>query len=213
MSGGWYDFTIMQSALEAARRVRGYTSPNPWVGAVIVRDGEISPWGATSPPGGAHAEASALAGVDARGAEMYVTLEPCFAFPGKRTPPCSGAIIEAGVRKVVVALEDPDPGVRARGVAAMREAGIEVEVGDGHDTAVELLRPYLKHRSTGRPYVIAKFAASLDGRIATSTGESKWITGEAARDLGHQQRACFDAIRRQRHRTCRRPIADGAARW
>lgn len=184
----------MQQALDAARRVRGTTSPNPWVGAVVVRDGEVISVGATSPPGGPHAEAAALAGIDARGADVYVTLEPCFPFEGKRTPPCSAALIEAGVRRVVVALEDPDPGVRGKGIAALRDAGIAVEAGDGAAEATALLRPYLKHRMTGLPYVIAKFAASLDGRIATANGDSKWITGEAARDYAHQQRAWVDAI-------------------
>lgn len=186
---------FMARAIEAAHAVRGTTSPNPNVGAVLVRDGRILATAATSPYPGAHAEANVLAAVpDARGADVYVTLEPCFPFEGKRTPPCSAAFIAAGVRRVAVALEDPDPGVRGRGIAALREAGIEVEVGDGRDEAIAGLRPYLKQRSTGLPYVIAKFAASLDGRTATASGDSKWITGEAARDLGHQQRAWVDAI-------------------
>ncbi len=185
----------MQMALDAAASVRGSTSPNPWVGAVLVRDGSVVSVGATNPPPGAHAEAAAIAGMP-RGAgdELYVTLEPCSPFPGKRTRPCTEAIIEAGIRRVIVALEDPHPGVRGQGIAMLRTAGVEVEVGDGRDAAVALLRPYLKHRQTGLPYVIAKFAASLDGRTATATGDSKWITGEAARARGHEQRAWVDAV-------------------
>ncbi len=184
----------MQRALEAAAAVRGATGPNPWVGAVLVRDGQVVSVGATAPAGGTHAEAAALAGIDAREAELYVTLEPCVAFAAKRTPPCAEAIIAAGCARVVVAMEDPDPHVRGRGIAALRSAGIRVAAGDGAEAAMELLRPYIKHRQTGRPYVIAKFAASLDGRTATRTGHSKWITGESARNRVHQERARVDAI-------------------
>jgi diaminohydroxyphosphoribosylaminopyrimidine deaminase/5-amino-6-(5-phosphoribosylamino)uracil reductase len=184
----------MQQALDAAMAVRGTTSPNPWVGATLVRHGKVLSVGATAPPGGPHAEVAALAGLDARGATLYTTLEPCFPFDGKRTRPCSEVIVHAGVAKVVVALEDPDPNVRGRGIGHLMAAGIEVEVGDGHDEAVRGLRPYLKHRQTGIPYVVAKFAASLDGRIAANSGDSKWITGEIARDLSHRQRAWVDAI-------------------
>jgi len=185
---------FMQLALDAAASVRGATSPNPWVGAVLVRDGQVIATGATSPPSGPHAEAAALANVDARGADVYVTLEPCAPFDGKRTRPCAEALVEAGVRRVIVALQDPDPNIAGRGVAILRQAGIEVSIGEGHDRAVELLRPYLKHRRLRLPYVIAKFAASLDGRTSTRTGDSKWITGPDARDLGHQQRARADAV-------------------
>lgn len=184
----------MQQALDAARAVRGHTSPNPWVGAVLARDGHVIATGATAPPGGPHAEAAALAGADARGATLYVTLEPCAPFPGKRTRPCAEVITEAGVSRVVIALEDPDPNVRGRGIAILRSAGIEVDTGDGHDDALALLRPYLKHRTTGVPYVIAKYASSLDGRIATASGESKWLTGESARDRAHRERAWVDAV-------------------
>lgn len=185
---------FMQAAVDAAEAVRGTTSPNPWVGAVVASEGQIVARGATSPPGGMHAEAAALVGQIPAGSTLYATLEPCAPFEGKRTPPCSARAIEAGIAKVVVALEDPDPRVRGRGIAAMREAGIEVEVGDGRDEVVAQLRPYLKHRQAGRPYVIAKFAASLDGRTSANTGDSKWITGEAARDRSHQERAKVDAI-------------------
>ena len=183
----------MQRALAAARGVRERTSPNPWVGAALVRGGRVVAEGATAPDGGPHAEAQALAG-GGSGGTLYVTLEPCAPFPGKRTRPCAEAIIEAGIERVVVALLDAEPRVRGRGVELLLEAGIEVEVGDGAAEAEALLRPYLKHRETGRPYVIAKFAATLDGRIAAAGGDSQWITGEAARERAHQQRAWVDAI-------------------
>jgi diaminohydroxyphosphoribosylaminopyrimidine deaminase/5-amino-6-(5-phosphoribosylamino)uracil reductase len=115
-------------------------------------------------------------------------------FPGKRTPPCAEAIVAAGISKVVVAVEDGHPAVAGRGLEYLREHRVAVEVGDGREETLALLRPFLKHRSTGLPYVIAKFAASLDGRIATVSGDSKWVTGEAARDRGHQERARVDAI-------------------
>lgn len=185
---------FMQRALELAASARGATSPNPWVGAVLVRDGRVVAEGATAPPGGPHAEAVALAVADARGCDLYVTLEPCVPFPGKRTPPCAEAIIAAGCRRVVVAMEDPDPAVGGRGLALLRSAGVPVETGDGAEAARDLLRPYTRHRLTGRPYVIARFAASLDGRTATRSGDSKWITGEAARDRAHRERAWVDAI-------------------
>ena len=185
----------MQRALDAAGRVQGFTSPNPWVGALIERDGEVLAVGATSPPGGGHAEANAIASTpSAEGATLYCTLEPCFPFEGKRTPPCSQAIIDAGIARVVIAIEDPDPNVRGLGIESLRTAGVEVEVGDGAAAATEQLRPYIKHRQTSRPYVIAKFATSLDGRIATATGDSQWITGDAARERAHEGRAIADAI-------------------
>ncbi len=184
----------MQRALREAATARGRTKPNPWVGAVVVRGGEVVGVGATAPYGGPHAEAAALAAAGPGGGELYVTLEPCMPFTGKRTPPCAEAIVAAGISKVVVALEDAHPSVAGRGIAYLREHGVVVEVGDGREESVALLRPFLKHRATGLPYVIAKFAASLDGRIATALGDSKWITGEAARDRAHQERARVDAI-------------------
>lgn len=186
--------TPMRLALEAARAVRGTTSPNPWVGAVVTRDGEVISTGATSPYGGPHAEAAALANIDARGATLYTTLEPCMPFEGKRTPPCTLAIIEAGIAKVVVALVDPHAPVRGQGVASLRSHGIEVEVGDGGDAAVELLRPYLKFRQSGRPYVIAKFATSLDGKVGAPSAGVTWLTGARAVERAHQDRAWIDAI-------------------
>ncbi len=184
----------MKRALDAAAAARGFTSPNPWVGAVLVRDGKLLAVGATAPPGGPHAEAAALALAPGEGADLYITLEPCVPFPGKRTPSCAERIAASGVRRVVVAMPDPDPHVAGRGIAALRQAGVAVEVGDGQAEAVELLRPYIKHRQTGMPYVILKFAASLDGRIAAASGDARWITGDAAREAAHRQRAWVDAV-------------------
>jgi diaminohydroxyphosphoribosylaminopyrimidine deaminase/5-amino-6-(5-phosphoribosylamino)uracil reductase len=148
--------------------------------------------GATAPPGGDHAEVSALraAGELARSGTLYVTLEPC-AHHG-RTPPCTDAVISSGIRRVVVALEDPDPQVQGRGIAALRAAGLEVQVGVGAEAAGEQLAAYLKHRRTGRPWV--KLAASLDGRTAAPDGTSRWITGPAARLDAHRLRAQSDAV-------------------
>ena len=150
--------------------------------------------GATAPPGGPHAEVTALAraGEAARGATLYATLEPC-AHHG-RTPPCVDAIIEAGVARVVVGIEDPDERVAGRGVAALRAAGIEVTVGVAADEVAEQLAPYVKHRRTGQPWVVLKMAASLDGRSAAPDGTSRWITGESARRDVHRLRAHSDAV-------------------
>lgn len=187
---------FMHLALDAARAVRGTTSPNPWVGAVIVRDGAVVAVGATEPPGGRHAEAVALdlAGDAARGAELFVTLEPCTPFPGKRTASCAARLVHSGIARVTVALADPDSNVHHSGLTLLSEAGIDVVVGDGAEDARQDLRPYVKHRQTARPYVIARWASSLDGRTATATGESQWITGPAARDRSHHQRARVDAV-------------------
>ena len=184
----------MEQALGLSAQVRGTTSPNPWVGCVIESpDGRLFE-GATQPPGGSHAEVVALeaAGTAARGATVWVTLEPC-SHTG-RTPPCADALIEAGVRRVVVALVDPDPRVSGQGLDRLRQAGIEVEVGEGSEVAREQLAPYVKHRTTGRPYVVLKMGASLDGRTAAPDGTSQWITGGAARTDAHQLRADSDAI-------------------
>jgi diaminohydroxyphosphoribosylaminopyrimidine deaminase/5-amino-6-(5-phosphoribosylamino)uracil reductase len=180
----------MQRAMELAGSVRATTSPNPWVGAVLSTGHE----GATQPPGGPHAEVVALqaAGEAARGATLYVTLEPCVHHG--RTPPCTEAIVAAGVSRVVVGIEDPDPRVAGRGIAALRNAGIEVTVGIEEDAVREQLAPYLKHRRTGRPWVVLKLAATLDGRTAAPDGSSKWITGEAARADAHRLRAESDAV-------------------
>ncbi|MHB8671957.1 MAG: bifunctional diaminohydroxyphosphoribosylaminopyrimidine deaminase/5-amino-6-(5-phosphoribosylamino)uracil reductase RibD [Acidimicrobiales bacterium] len=190
------DEAAMRRALELAGAVRAITSPNPWVGAVLAT---AHGWfeGATSPPGGPHAEIVALqaareAGVDPAGATLYSTLEPC-AHLG-RTPPCADAIIEAGVTRVVVAIEDPDPKVAGAGLARLHAAGLEVGAGMLGAQAEEQLAPYLKHRRTGRPWVVLKLAATLDGRTAAPDGSSRWITGEAARRDAHRLRAESDAV-------------------
>ena len=187
----------MEQALALAAAVRGRTSPNPWVGAVVVcADGRVFE-GATQPPGGPHAEVEALAaaraaGADLAGATLITTLEPC-SHTG-RTPPCTDAIIEAGVARVVVGIEDPDPLVAGRGLARLREAGIDVSLGELADEVRAQLAPYLKHRLTGRPYVTLKLGATLDGRTAAPDGSSRWITGEEARTDVHRLRAESDAV-------------------
>ena len=184
---------MMDLALEAARSCRLVTSPNPWVGCVIdATDGQFL--GATSPPGGNHAEINALeaAGQRAEGADLYTTLEPCN--HQGRTGPCTDAVIAAGVARVVVAIEDPDRAVCGQGISALREAGIEVEVGVRADEVAQLLAPYLKHRRTGLPWVVLKLAASLDGRIAAPDATSRWITGPEARIDAHRLRAESDAV-------------------
>jgi diaminohydroxyphosphoribosylaminopyrimidine deaminase / 5-amino-6-(5-phosphoribosylamino)uracil reductase len=188
------DTEAMRRAVDLAAAVRGTTSPNPWVGAVIGSvDGAMFE-GATRPPGGAHAEVVALAaaGERARGATLWVTLEPCCHHG--RTPPCTDAIVEAGVARVVIAVDDPDPQVSGAGIARLREAGVEVMVGVEAGAVRRQLSPYLKHRRTGRPEVLLKLAASLDGRIAAPDGSSQWITGEAARRDAHRLRAQSDAV-------------------
>jgi diaminohydroxyphosphoribosylaminopyrimidine deaminase/5-amino-6-(5-phosphoribosylamino)uracil reductase len=194
------DVERMRRAMALAATVRSSTAPNPWVGCVVVpagapSDGDATSFeGATAPPGGPHAEVTALAaaGAAARGATLYATLEPC-AHHG-RTPPCVDAIIEAGVARVVVGIEDPDPRVAGRGMAALRAAGIEVTEGVVAEEVAEQLAPYVKHRRTGQPWVVLKMAASLDGRTAAPDGTSRWITGEAARRDVHRLRALSDAV-------------------
>jgi diaminohydroxyphosphoribosylaminopyrimidine deaminase/5-amino-6-(5-phosphoribosylamino)uracil reductase len=187
------DETVMRRALALASTARIAAHPNPWVGAVLVPGDHT---GATGRPGGAHAEAAALAaaGGEARGATAYVTLEPCAPFEGKRTPSCADALAEAGVARVVGGMLDPDERVAGRGVARLREAGIEVTVGVCEDEVREQLAPYVTHRTTGRPYVLLKLAASLDGRTAAPDGTSRWITGPEARADAHRLRAESDAV-------------------
>jgi diaminohydroxyphosphoribosylaminopyrimidine deaminase/5-amino-6-(5-phosphoribosylamino)uracil reductase len=188
------DEAAMRRALELAASVRGTTSPNPWVGAVVVSPDGTSFEGATEPPGGRHAEVMALdaAGDAARSGTLFCTLEPC-SHHG-RTPPCVDALLAAGVARVVVAIADPDEHVRGQGIAQLRAAGIEVDVGVCADEVSHLLAPYLKHRTTGRPWVVLKLAASLDGRTAAPDGSSQWITGEQARADAHRLRAESDAV-------------------
>jgi diaminohydroxyphosphoribosylaminopyrimidine deaminase / 5-amino-6-(5-phosphoribosylamino)uracil reductase len=191
------DGALMHRAVAVADSVRGTTAPNPWVGCVIVSGHDPAQVfeGATAPPGGPHAEVVALAqagDLHAQGATLFTTLEPC-AHHG-RTPPCTDAIIAAGVARVVIAVEDPDAHVAGRGVEALRAAGIEVTVGSGAAEVSEQLAPYLKHRTTGQPWVVLKMAASLDARTAAPDGTSRWITGPEARRDVHRLRARSDAI-------------------
>ncbi len=169
-------------------------APNPLVGAVVVRDGRPVGEGWHQRYGEAHAEVNALAaaGEAARGATLYVTLEPCCHF-GK-TPPCTDAVIRAGISRVVAAMSDPFPQVAGRGAELLRRAGIAVEVGLGEAEARRLNAPYLKLLATGRPYVHAKWAMTLDGKIATRSGDSKWISNEASRRRAHELRGRMDAI-------------------
>lgn len=184
----------MAAAIDAAAAVRGSTAPNPWVGAAVVTTAGAVHTGATQPPGGPHAEVMALvsAGPAAVGGVLYTTLEPC-GHRG-RTGPCTEAIVEAGIARVVVGLGDPDPLVAGAGIAALREAGVEVTTGILADDVGAQLEPYLHHRRTGRPFVTLKLAATLDGRTAAPDGSSRWITGVEARTDAHRLRAECDTV-------------------
>jgi diaminohydroxyphosphoribosylaminopyrimidine deaminase/5-amino-6-(5-phosphoribosylamino)uracil reductase len=192
MAFGKQDERFMRRALALARRGLGTTSPNPAVGAVLVRKGRIVGEGWHKRAGGPHAEVVALRGVNARGATLYVTLEPCSTWG--RTPPCTEAVIAAGVKRVVVAARDPNPKHNGRGLKMLRGAGIRVEAGLLAGEAARMNEGFNKWITTGMPLVIAKAGMSLDGKIATRTGDAKWITGEAARREGHRLRAWVDAI-------------------
>jgi len=191
------DDQMMNRAIAAADRARTISPPNPWVGCVIVTaDGQIFD-GATEAPGSRHAEIVALdavrtAGADLTGATVYTTLEPC-SHHG-RTPPCTDALIASGVSRVVTALTDPDPNVAGDGFTQLRAAGVVVDVGCAAHAATVQLLPYLHHRRTGRPFVVLKLAATLDGRTAAADGTSQWITGDDARRAAHQLRAESQAI-------------------
>ena len=184
----------MEQALSLARLALGQVSPNPAVGAVLVKDGEVVGQGYTQPPGGQHAEIVALeqAGEAARGSTLYVTLEPC-AHTG-RTPPCSRTLIEAGVVQVHMAMIDPNPLVSGKGKAELEGVGIVTTVGQGMEESRILNEAYTKHITTGMPFVTVKFAMSLDGKIATHTGDSKWISSEESRQYSHGLRYMHDAI-------------------
>jgi diaminohydroxyphosphoribosylaminopyrimidine deaminase / 5-amino-6-(5-phosphoribosylamino)uracil reductase len=188
------DVRFMSHALALATRGQGAVEPNPMVGCVIVQDGEIVGEGWHEHFGGPHAEVNALAmaGERAAGATVYVSLEPC-CHEGK-TPPCTQALIRAGVRRVIVAVNDPFPQVSGRGIAALEAAGIECEVGVNGADATWLLAPYRKLITKGRPWVIAKWAMTLDGKIATHTGDSQWISSETSRAVVHQLRGRVDAV-------------------
>jgi diaminohydroxyphosphoribosylaminopyrimidine deaminase / 5-amino-6-(5-phosphoribosylamino)uracil reductase len=188
------DTYYMNLALNLARGTLGQTAPNPVVGAVVVKDNQIVGMGAHLKAGEPHAEVHALrmAGDRAKNATLYVTLEPC-SHHGK-TPPCADLVIQTGIKKVFVATTDPNPQVSGFGIEKLKVAGIEVEVGLQQEEARELNKMFFYNISTGLPYVTLKSAISLDGKIATSTGESKWITGEEARNDVHQFRHQHDAI-------------------
>jgi diaminohydroxyphosphoribosylaminopyrimidine deaminase/5-amino-6-(5-phosphoribosylamino)uracil reductase len=186
--------SYMERALSVARQALGTTSPNPAVGALVVKDHTVLGEGFTLPPGQDHAEVVALkqAGEASRGASLYVTLEPCCNYG--RTPPCTQAIIAAGISEVHVAAKDPNPRVNGRGAAELEAAGIRVYSGEQEEEAGELYEAFARHINTGMPFVTAKFAMSLDGKIATHTGDSKWVTGPKARALVQDMRRAADAV-------------------
>lgn len=185
----------MQLALNLAARGKGRTSPNPMVGAVIVKGDKVIASGYHRKAGTAHAEAAALkkAGPGARGATLYVNLEPC-CHTRKRTPPCTKAIIRAGIKEVVTAMIDPNPQVSGRGLRELRKAGIKTRTGVLREAAQKLNEAFIKHITSKRPFVILKIAQSIDGKIATASGESKWITGPEARAMVHKLRNEVDAL-------------------
>src|SRR4051812_31490468 len=186
------DHLHLARAIELAEGGRGRTTPNPLVGAVIVRDGVVLGEGFHTALGEPHAEREAIAaagGADLSGATLYVSLEPCCHIG--RTPPCTEAIIEAGISRVVVASDDPTEKAAGRGLGILRDEGIDVEVAEGELAAKARLlnQPFRKHARTGRPFVLFKSAMTLDGKVATRTGDSKWISGEDSRRLSHHWRA------------------------
>lgn len=191
-------FDFMARALELAAKGQGQVSPNPLVGSVVVKGEKIIGEGWHKKAGGPHAEIHALNSATrknkgaAKGAELFVTLEPCCHF-GK-TPPCCDAIIKSGVKKVVVAMKDPNPLVNGKGILKMRRAGIKVEVGLLQDEAARMNEIFIKYIMAGTPFVIGKIASSLDGKIATGSGDSKWITNEKSRGFVHELRYSMDAI-------------------
>lgn len=189
-----FDEQMMRRAIELAKNAVGRTSPNPLVGAVVVRDGRIVAEGWHRKAGTPHAEVHALnmAGELARGATVYVSLEPCAHYG--RTGPCAKALVEAGVSRVVVAMTDPNPKVAGKGIRILRDAGVEVTTGVLEKEAQELNEVFLKWITTGKPFVALKTAMSLDGKIATAAGESQWITNEKSRYEGHRLRDIYDGI-------------------
>ncbi|MCX8071855.1 MAG: bifunctional diaminohydroxyphosphoribosylaminopyrimidine deaminase/5-amino-6-(5-phosphoribosylamino)uracil reductase RibD [Candidatus Binatia bacterium] len=188
------DERFMRLAVRWGRRGVGQTRPNPPVGAAVVKDGQVLGAGYHRRAGLPHAEIEALsaAGAAAKGATLYVTLEPC-AHHG-RTPPCTEAILRAGIRRVVYGVPDPNPNVEGGGAEKLRAAGVEVTQGVAADACTELIAPFRKFIRTGKPWVTLKLAASLDGRVATATGSSRWITGEKSRAYVHRLRAEHDAV-------------------
>ncbi len=184
----------MEIALALAKLAQGQVSPNPAVGAVVVKNNIVLGQGYTQPPGHDHAEIVALkqAGEEAHGATLYVTLEPCCHFG--RTPPCTQAIIAAGIQEIHLAMIDPNPLVSGKGLAELQKAGIKTYVGEHAIEAASVNESFIKYITTGLPFVTVKFAASLDGKIATRSGDSKWITGDMARKQVHHMRYISDAV-------------------
>ena len=184
----------MEQALSLARLALGQVSPNPAVGAVIVKNEEIIGKGYTQPPGSGHAEIVALeqAGESARGAVLYVTLEPCCQYG--RTPPCTKSIIEAGISEVHMAILDPNPQVNGKGREELENAGIKTYIGEEDKKAREINEAYIKYQLTGLPFITVKYAMSLDGKIATFSGDSKWISGKESRHFVHNLRYINDAV-------------------
>src|SRR3954471_13150381 len=186
----------LMRSIELAEQARGNTSPNPLVGAVLVKDGRVIGEGFHAEAGLPHAEREALAACseDPAGATLYVSLEPC-AHHG-RTPPCTDAIVEARLGRVVVASDDPSPKASGRGLGVLRDEGIQVDIASGEvaDAARLLNQPFRKHARTGRPLVLLKYAMTLDGKVATRSGDSKWISGELSRARAHRWRAESDAV-------------------
>jgi diaminohydroxyphosphoribosylaminopyrimidine deaminase/5-amino-6-(5-phosphoribosylamino)uracil reductase len=188
------DEKYMRRALDLAAKGAGHVSPNPMVGAVVVNNDQVVGQGYHQRVGGAHAEVNALneAGEKARGATLYVTLEPCNHFG--RTPPCTEKIMASGIRRVVTAMTDPDPTVTGGGNDYLRGRGIRVDEGLCEEEAGRLIESFVKYKTTGEPFVVLKMAATLDGYIATRTGDARWVTGETARARVHEMRHALDAV-------------------
>jgi len=189
------DKAIMQRALILAARANGMTSPNPMVGAVLVKNGRIISEGFHKKPGTPHAEVIAIekAGSKAKGSSLYVTLEPC-CHVDKRTPPCVKAIINAEIEKVFIAMKDPNPKVFGQGIKELQKNGVEIATGLLEQKARRLNEAYIKYTTSGTPFVILKVAMTLDGKIADSEGNSRWITDEKARTIVHKMRSSVDAV-------------------
>ncbi|OGX24629.1 MAG: riboflavin biosynthesis protein RibD [Omnitrophica WOR_2 bacterium RIFCSPHIGHO2_01_FULL_48_9] len=189
-----HDIQYIKRAMQLALKVQGETSPNPLVGALLVKNGRIIAQGYHKRCGSDHAEIVALkkAGDRARGATLYVTLEPCFHFG--RTPPCVEAILESGIKKVVIGMRDPNPLTNGKSIAKLRRARVQVKVGLLEEELTKMNEAFVKYVTKRMPFVVAKCAQTLDGKIATATGQSKWITSEATRKFARQLRNDFDAI-------------------
>lgn len=188
---------LFSQAIKLAESVKGSTSPNPAVGCVIEKDGVIVGKGATRKAGQDHAEIVALkeAGEKAKDATLYVTLEPCVSYPGKKTQSCAAAIIKAGVKKVIIGMKDPNPSINGKGIKELENAGISVRISHEHRREIRVLNEdFFKFIQTGLPFVCAKAALTLDGNIATKTGDSKWISSVESRTLVHKMRNRVDAI-------------------